>query len=456
MSSVPTAGEYADQRPYELASDSTKETFHVYMFEQIAMDNDKAIIRLIHGGVPVDSVDDSTVADSTLHWASSFGSMKVATVLLTYGCNVNIRNALNQTPLHLACKGKHYDLIKLFLDEGATVDVVDTNGKKPADLLEVGSNSEVENLLLHPPQPSMRLHLLSEAMKEELAAKEELLRQQRIQKQRSVSLDGTIGLDGISPDDAFEDDLLLDGADNDELGNNSADKELLLIFWPPVKRQQHKKGSRPLVLKNNRNLLISVASTEIDIIPLLTWSGLMDVMDNMGFQVQAKRSFTGAKMRLCIDRNICPVSNSYELKVSSEQIYITAGDSTGLMYGVYTLIQLLKLHSDAKVDAANVLCLTVPAIAITDRPDVAQRAVLWSYRQQVRTSTARMQEQIQLLSRLRMNTLFLVIDPVDSRSVVAAKLTASQSNTDVSLLALVLLFCAFVADVTCTSMYLLH
>lgn len=446
MSSVPTAGEYVDQRPYELANDSTKETFHVYMFEQIAMDNDKAIVRLLHGGVPVDSVDDSTVADSTIHWAASFGSMKVATVLLSYGCNVNIRNALNQTPLHLACKGKHYELIKIFLDEGAALDIVDTNGQKPADLLEAGSNPEVEELLQNPSPPSMRLHMLAEAMKEELAAKEQLLHQQRLHKQRSNSSEdnNSNGVDGLCPDDFSEDEILIGDADHEEKDTSSGDKELLLIFWPPVKRQQRKKGCRPLVLKNNRNVLISVASTEIDIIPLLTWSGLMDLMDSMGFQVQAKRSSTGAKMRLCIDRNICPVSNSYELKVTSEQIFITAGDSTGLLYGVYTLIQLLKLHSDAKMDSADVFYLTVPAITITDRPDVAQRAVLWSYRQQVRTSTARMQEQIQLLSRLRMNTLFLVIDPVDSRSVAqlqqavnkgevtsAANLHPTQSNTDV-------------------------
>lgn len=447
MTSIPTVGEYADQRPYELASDSTKETFHVYMFEQIAMDNENAIVRLIHGGVPVDSVDDSTVADSTLHWAASFGSTKVATVLLTYGCNVDIRNALNQTPLHLACKGKHYDLIKMFLDEGALIDVVDTNGKKPADLLVAGSNPAIAELLQHPAQPSMRLHIAAEKMKEELAAKEQLLHQQRLlQRQRSNS-SVSVGnaLDGIDLDDLSEDGIYFDDDNNDETEANSDEKELLLIFWPPVKRQKHKKGSRPLVLKNNRNLLISVASAEIDIVPLLTWSGLMDVMDQMGFQVQAKRSSTGAKMRLCIDRNICPVPNSYELKVTSEQIFITAGDSTGLLYGVYTLIQLLKLHSDAKVDPAGVFSLTVPAIEITDRPDVSQRAVLWSYRQQVRTSTTRMQEQIQLLSRLRMNTLFLVIDPVDSRSVAqlqqaakhgavapSAQLLPSQSNTDVS------------------------
>jgi hypothetical protein len=131
------------------------------------------------------------------------------------------------------------------------------------------------------------------------------------------------------------------------------------------------------------------------------------------------------------------VANSYELKVGSEQIFITAGDSTGLLYGVYTLIQLLKLHSDAVEDSGGVLNVAIPAISISDRPDVAQRAVLWSYRQQVRTTTARMQDQIELISRLHLNTLFLVVDPIDTLKPAVSEVKTGgklgQSNaSDVS------------------------
>jgi len=423
LSFAPLTGEYADKRPYEIANEATKETFHVYMFEQIAMNNEGAIEKLIEGGLPVDSRDDSPAADSTLHWAASFGSVKVATVLLEHGCDPNITNETGQTALHLACKGKHADVIELLLSEGARVDMADAEGKLPIDVLPAEAKPGLKELLHNPPVPSLRLHAAFEKAQEEKAAKKQLLLQQKLllNKQRSNSFQShqegsaaaAAAVAGMKfGDNDYNDDDDLDLDSSSQQGDGK-EKDLLLIFWPPVKRQEHIKGSPPLVLRNNANLLISVASSDIDMIPLLTWSGLMDVMDSFGFQVQIKRSSTGAKIRLCIDRNICPIGNSYELKVGQDQIFLTAGDSAGLMYGVYTLIQLLKLHSESH-DNGSVLTLKVPSISISDRPDVAQRAVLWSYRQQARMSSTRMLEQTELFARLRFNTLLLVIDPLDS------------------------------------------
>ena len=439
------------------------------MFEQIAMGNEAAILRLIKGGVPVDTLDDSSAADSTLHWACSFGSTNVAAILLSNGCPVNILNADNQSPLHLACKGKHFALIELLLEEGANTSTADKDGKTPSQLLPVGCNPQIEALLQNPPVASRKLYKEFERAQEELAAKRQLELQQKLLKESTAAQerhplqdqqqhnhhqqpevpvgtdlfgdgDGVGEYDG-APFDSFarSDSIDLEGTDhtvahhgghnnNNNRSHDEDDKELLLIFWPPVKRQQHKKNAAPLVVKNNANLLISVASAEIDVFPLLTWSGLMDVMDAFGFQVQVKRSSLGAKIRMCIDKNICPIGSSYELKVTKDQIYLTAGDGAGLLYGVYTLIQLLKLHSEAQVDAAGVTTLTIPAISMSDRPDVAQRAVLWSYRQQVRTSSIRMHEHIELLSRLRINTLFLVIDPVESNTTATHTSTGSNNN----------------------------
>ena len=413
------------------------------MFEQIAMNNYEAICRLMEGGVPVDTKDDSPVGDSTLHWAASFGSVKVASVLITYGCSVNIKNEIGQTPLHLACKGKHLELITLLLDEGSDLEVTDQEGHKPSELPVGGTTKEIENLLSHPPVPSLKLCSMYEKKKEEKAAREQLLHQQRIlQKQLAEAAlhTTTPDIDNHDDNNANDDESLPSqeqhGHDHSQQHSTHHEEDIhntekdLLIFWPPVKRQQHYPNVSPLVLRNNRNLLICVASSDIDMIPLLTWSGLMDVMDGFGFQVQIKRSSTGARVRLCIDRNICPVHNSYELKVNTEQIFLTAGDSAGLLYGVYTLIQLLKLHSNVQVDDhGGVLSLTVPCLAITDRPDVAQRGVLWSYRQQSRSASSRMMEQIELMSRLRFNTLYLVIDPVSEQPVPTITTTTTATTT---------------------------
>jgi hypothetical protein len=487
---MPTQGEYAGQRPYELASEKTKEIFHVFMFEQIAMDNEDAISRLLAGGVSPDLVDDSHEADSLLHWACSFGSAKVAAVLLSNGCNVSIRNGLGQTPLHLACKNKHLPLVRLLLEEGASPACRDYysssssssprpgagdhaggaggregkgdgdgdgEGRSPKDLLPGDADPALAALLDHPPEPSFALGRVFQKAQEERAALKQLqLQKSLLSKQTSSSNSNSNSSSGAAaalegggaggeepledslfyPSDFEEDDGDVNAEDYNDSGDNndddenkriqrrrksgSEDNDLLLIFWPPVKKQKYKKGATSLTLRNNVNLLISVASSDIDIFPLLTWSGLMEVLDGYGFQVQVKRSSAGARIRLCIDRNVCPTANSYELQVCHAQICITAGDATGLLYGVYTLIQLFKLHSDPTTSAAGVAVLVVPAISISDKPDVAQRAVLWSYREQVRCNTYRMQEQIELLSRLRFNMLFLVIDPVKDTTVSVA------------------------------------
>lgn len=92
--------------PYQLANDATKQaTYHVYLFEQIAMGKVTLIESLLKGGVPVNILDSSKLCDSTLHWACSFGNEDVAATLISWGCDPNIKNAdlqaLNYTALQL-------------------------------------------------------------------------------------------------------------------------------------------------------------------------------------------------------------------------------------------------------------------------------------------------------------------------------------------------------------------
>jgi len=88
LTAYPQKGEYAGKRPYELAVESSRQAFHVYLFEQIAMGHEDVITKLLIGGVPVEIGDGSKTDDGTLHWAVSFGSTHVAKLLLSYGCQV--------------------------------------------------------------------------------------------------------------------------------------------------------------------------------------------------------------------------------------------------------------------------------------------------------------------------------------------------------------------------------
>lgn len=67
-----SSGEYAGLRPFEAASDLTKQIFVVILFEQIALGNLEALTRLLDGGLPVDAKDGTQ--DSTLHWGTPSSS----------------------------------------------------------------------------------------------------------------------------------------------------------------------------------------------------------------------------------------------------------------------------------------------------------------------------------------------------------------------------------------------
>lgn len=416
----PSVGEYANKRPYDLADDATKSVYHVHMFEQIAMGNQKAIRLLIEGGVSPNIIDDSTVRDSGLHWASSFGNVEVAVELLSHGGDVNILNAFRQTPLHIACKNNHCAVAQLLLDEGVDAAAADCDGKLAQQFVRE-SNTALLQLLADPPVPTKTLHhrflsslkaQISEAPADPPVAD---TAPEDTAANASLLVDPQYADTSVSVHDWSTDYGILMSND-DEKGDTSpgaADDSMepLLIFWPPVHVQSRRRSADSLTLSNRSNLLVCLSNSEVDIFQLLTWSGLLDILDAYGFQVQIKRAARGAQIRLGIDRNICPVVNSYELSVGREQVYIVAADSAGLLYGVYTLIQLMKLHSDIQASADGSYRITIPAISIRDGPDVAQRGVLWSYRYQVRTSSPRMREQIELLSRMRINMLHLLIDP---------------------------------------------
>jgi Ankyrin repeats (3 copies)/Ankyrin repeat len=442
LSVVPQFGDHKNKKAYAIATESAKQTFHLYLFEQVAIGDLNAIVRLLKGGLPVDLVDDSSTKDSTLHWASSFNNLEAAQQLLAFGCPVDTLNAFGQSSLHLACKNKNTSFVRLLLDEGANPCLLDTSGKCPLDMVPIGASNyeEIKDMLTSPPIPSLlwankSVHELYDAADVNGLGDEMLLVESAI----PIAIEGSASFDARDNMRFSADDLLgslEEGATTDlelvtcfQAGVHGDLPELpLLVLWPPVQHQKRHHAS-PLVLRNSENILICVASTEIDIFPLLNWSGLMDTLDKFGFQAQVKRSNPGAKVRLCIDQNICPGRHRYEINIGPEQALLTASDATGLLYAVYTFVQLLQLHSEIRVVEGAETVVEIPSITISDWPDIPNRAVLWSYRISARTSASAMRETVELLSKLRLNMMFLVIDAaiVDPSSSCAAGMTGDCS-----------------------------
>ena len=382
--------------------------------------------------------------DTALHWASSFNSIEVARLLLASGIDVDAVNSEEQTPLHIACKGMHVPIIQLLLSEGASLKSLDILGRSPKDLVPSQSD-EIEKLLSSPPEPSMTLRntylksklptieekKLLDSFPDEISASlseisQTLGRRQSsnggntnsdiVQSFRDQSVDSKRNSiwQGTNHDDADDTDLEEFGLIEKSTSYNNKDIPLL-VLWPPTRKQIPLGQQQSLMLSSLETVLIYVACDSVDIFPILKHSGLIDVLERFHLSSQVKRASKESvqgdpKIRFCVDNNLCPGRHSFEIIITSENISILASDSTGGLYGLYALIQLLQLHSKLKMYPDGAMALLISPIILRDSPDIMNRGILWSFRRKVRTSFQIMKENIQLFSEVRINMLFLVID----------------------------------------------
>lgn len=64
-----------------------------------------------------------------LHWASQYGHLEVASLLLGNGAGPSEKADYRDTPLHLACLLGHGAVVALLLESGADPFAIDEDGK---------------------------------------------------------------------------------------------------------------------------------------------------------------------------------------------------------------------------------------------------------------------------------------------------------------------------------------
>lgn len=277
-----------------------KETFHVYIFEQIAMGHLGPIDLLIKGRVPIDLCDDSESHDSLLHWACSFDQFAVAELLLKHDMKIDICNALGQSCLHVACKSGKSNFIDFLLDHGANISLKDSSGKIPLELI--------------PPGLSVNPRLLpTDHHEADLSASREVNQSHTlapVHTEESVAIsDGDSGYDTETSSVPRH---------SKQLSNLKSSTLKQLILWPPVQRQVQYSNDQQafLIFSNATPIIICAASDDIDIYPLLTWSGLVDTLNTLGLQTFVHRSTPSGKIRLAIDPIVCPGRHRFEIIIS--------------------------------------------------------------------------------------------------------------------------------------------
>ena len=375
------------------------------------MGNIRAIVSLIDGGVPALLHDGSQKNDSTLHWACSFSNMEVAELLLSHGVDVNVLNSELQSPLHLAVKSANIAIIELLLQSGADASLLDSNHRRPLDMLPK-ENADITQLFeKYQTTSSSQRHAGSKHVVFSVNGEE-----------RPVAAASTNAESTATDFESSAFATLREGLEDAEAAHRHngehqgafddqfSEPPPLLVLWPPAQRQTV-HALRPLVLSSGETVLICVASPDVDVYPLLTWSGLVDILEGLGLHAQVKRTLTNSAIRICIDSALCPLRHSFDLSVTPAGIRLVGADSTGLFYGVLALTQLIQMHSTISFNGEYTL-ISVPSVSMLDWPSTANRAALWSYRQHARTSSTVMRRSVSTLARMRINQLLLVLDPL--------------------------------------------
>jgi len=79
----------------------------------------------------INSVDGD---NTSLHHAAHFGYVKIATLLISKGININVRDGRGDTPLHEATRYRKVNVVRLLLSKGANVNVKNMNRETPLSI----------------------------------------------------------------------------------------------------------------------------------------------------------------------------------------------------------------------------------------------------------------------------------------------------------------------------------
>jgi hypothetical protein len=190
----------------------------------------------------------------------------------------------------------------------------------------------------------------------------------------------------------------------------------------------------------NNHLLAASSKADYDeeLLSLLTWSGIVETMENYNIQVQFTTNSATSRVVLAIDNQICYTLNSYQLIITSKGIRILGYNNVALLYGIHTLLQIIHHISElsfpraqftqSRDETSNITTLSLPTLCIqhivnTSRTSalnhtIPVRSILWSYRQYVRLSSEILIDYIELLSKLLITRIYFVLDPVDEETIL--------------------------------------
>ncbi len=88
-----------------------------------------------------------TIGWTALHYAATNGHDDIVKLLIEKGADVNVRTDFGVTPLYMASRGKHRQVVMTLLRAGAYRDLCNLNGQSPADAARMAEDKELADYL---------------------------------------------------------------------------------------------------------------------------------------------------------------------------------------------------------------------------------------------------------------------------------------------------------------------
>lgn len=76
------------------------------------------------------------------------GKLKKVKSLVEEGCNINVRNYRNRTPLHYACTYNYPEIVQYLIEQGADVNAIDDDGDTPLHIAFSESRTDIAEYLI--------------------------------------------------------------------------------------------------------------------------------------------------------------------------------------------------------------------------------------------------------------------------------------------------------------------
>ncbi len=115
------------------------------LFELIKHGDFEGVKKAIENGADVNARNE--IGWTPLHLASYWGCTKIAKLLIENKADVNAKDVCGNTPLHLASRYNNLEIVKLLIEKGADVNAKDNYSKTALDIAKSHDYQEIIDLL---------------------------------------------------------------------------------------------------------------------------------------------------------------------------------------------------------------------------------------------------------------------------------------------------------------------